>query len=193
MRAQGAAVRSAARVLAQASDEQRTGVLVDVAERLIELEDALLEVNAAEVADYAESGPGRDRLTLTPARVAAMATALRDVAAAPDPLEEVVDRDVRPNGLRVEKMRVPLGVIGVVYENRPNVTCDVAGLCVRSGNAAYLRGSASARRAPTPFSWASGATPWSARACRATRSPWSRTPATRRRSPSCRWTTCSTA
>ena len=146
MRAQGARVRSAARVLAQARDEQRTGVLVDVAERLLELEGPLLEVNAADVAHYAESGPGRDRLSLTPARVAAMATALRDVAAAPDPLQEVVDRDVRPNGLRVEKMRVPLGVIGVVYENRPNVTCDVAGLCVRSGNAAYLRGSASAAR-----------------------------------------------
>jgi glutamate-5-semialdehyde dehydrogenase len=75
-----------------------------------------------------------------------MASALREIAAAPDPLFEVVDRNVRPNGLRVERLRVPLGVIGVVYENRPNVTSDVAGLCIRSGNAAYLRGSSSAMR-----------------------------------------------
>jgi glutamate-5-semialdehyde dehydrogenase len=75
-----------------------------------------------------------------------MATALRDIAAAPDPLFEVLDQSTRPNGLRVERLRVPLGVIGVVYENRPNVTCDVAGLCVRSGNAAFLRGSSTAQR-----------------------------------------------
>jgi glutamate-5-semialdehyde dehydrogenase len=75
-----------------------------------------------------------------------MADALRDIAAAPDPLFETLDASVRPNGLRVERLRVPLGVIGVVYENRPNVTSDVAGLCVRSGNAAYLRGSSSAQR-----------------------------------------------
>jgi glutamate-5-semialdehyde dehydrogenase len=141
---QGRAVRAAAQVLAQASDERRRAVLRHVAERLGASEGELLAVNAAEVAAYTESGPGRDRLTLTPARVAAMASALRELADAPDPLYETVDRDVRPNGLRVERMRVPLGVIGVVYENRPNVTCDVAGLCVRSGNAAYLRGSSSA-------------------------------------------------
>jgi glutamate-5-semialdehyde dehydrogenase len=75
-----------------------------------------------------------------------MAQALRDIAALPDPLFEVADSFTRPNGLRVEKVRVPLGVVGVVYENRPNVTCDVAGLCVRSGNAAFLRGSSSAQR-----------------------------------------------
>jgi len=137
-------VRAAARVLAQASDEQRRGVLLHVADRLEVVVDDLLEVNAAEVAAYDESGPGRDRLTLTRERVGATAGALREVAGATDPLFETLDRDVRPNGLRVERMRVPLGVIGVVYENRPNVTCDVAGLCVRSGNAAYLRGSSSA-------------------------------------------------
>jgi len=142
--AQGRAVRAAARVLAQASDEQRRGVLLHVADRLEVVVDDLLEVNAAEVAAYDESGPGRDRLTLTRERVGATAGALREVAGATDPLFETLDRDVRPNGLRVERMRVPLGVIGVVYENRPNVTCDVAGLCVRSGNAAYLRGSSSA-------------------------------------------------
>jgi glutamate-5-semialdehyde dehydrogenase len=84
-------------------------------------------------------------LLLNAARVSAMALALRDIANAPDPLNETVDHDTRPNGLQVERMRVPIGVIGVVYENRPNVTSDVAGLCVRSGNAAYLRGSSSAQ------------------------------------------------
>lgn len=141
---QGERVRAAARVLADASDERRRAVLGRVAQRLGEVRDELLAVNAAEVAAYTQSGPGRDRLTLTTARVEAMAEALREVAAAPDPLFESVDADTRPNGLRVERVRVPLGVIGVVYENRPNVTCDVAGLCVRSGNAAYLRGSSSA-------------------------------------------------
>lgn len=137
-------MREAARVLAQASDDQRRGVLRHVAERLEATRDELLAVNAAEVDAYDESGPGRDRLTLSPSRVAAMASALRELADAPDPLYETLEHDVRPNGLRVEKMRVPLGVIGVVYENRPNVTSDVAGLCIRSANAAYLRGSSSA-------------------------------------------------
>jgi glutamate-5-semialdehyde dehydrogenase len=137
-------VREASRALAQASNEQRCAVLRLVADRLETVQDELLALNAREVEAYEESGPGRDRLTLTPARVKAMAQALREIADAPDPLFEVLDQDVRPNGLRVERVRVPLGVIGVVYENRPNVTSDVAGLCVRSGNAAYLRGSSSA-------------------------------------------------
>ncbi len=138
------AVRRAAVELAQATNEQRRAVLDHVADQLEQQIDELLAVNAAEVAAYTESGPGRDRLTLTEARVAGMVSSLREIANAPDPLFEVVDQDVRPNGLRVERLRVPLGVIGVVYENRPNVTSDVAGLCVRSGNAAYLRGSSSA-------------------------------------------------
>jgi glutamate-5-semialdehyde dehydrogenase len=144
--AQGLLVRDAARTLGQATDEQRRAVLERVADLLEDVEGELLAVNAQEVAAYAESGSGRDRLTLTKGRVAAMAFALREIAASPDPLYEVVDKNVRPNGLRVERVRVPLGVIGVVYENRPNVTSDVAGLCVRSGNAAFLRGSSSALR-----------------------------------------------
>jgi glutamate-5-semialdehyde dehydrogenase len=142
---QGRLVRDAARELAQATNAQRCAVLNYVADQLEERCDELLAVNEKELAAYQESGPGRDRLMLNTARVSAMASALRDIAASPDPLFEVVDQDVRPNGLRVERLRVPLGVIGVVYENRPNVTSDVAGLCVRSGNAAYLRGSASAQ------------------------------------------------
>jgi glutamate-5-semialdehyde dehydrogenase len=142
---QGTAVKRAALSLGQASDESRRAVLLHVADRLDEAQDDLLEVNAHEVAQYHESGAGRDRLTLTPERVSSMASALRDIASAPDPLFEVQDASTRPNGLRVERVRVPLGVIGVVYENRPNVTSDVAGLCVRSGNAAFLRGSSTAQ------------------------------------------------
>jgi glutamate-5-semialdehyde dehydrogenase len=149
LEAQGRLVREASRALAQSSLDQRNAVLLRVADRLLEVEDDLLAVNVLEVSAYEESGAGRDRLTLNPARVAGMASALRDIAAAPDPLFEILDRDVRPNGLRVERVRVPLGVIGVVYENRPNVTSDVAGLCVKSGNAAYLRGSSSAMRTNT--------------------------------------------
>ncbi len=142
---QGAAVKRASIALAQASNESRQAVLRHVANRLEEVREELLAVNAEEVAAYRESGPGRDRLTLTDARVADMAMALRQIADAPDPLFEVLDQSTRPNGLHVERLRVPLGVIGVVYENRPNVTCDVAGLCVRSGNAAFLRGSSTAQ------------------------------------------------
>ena len=144
LQAQGRAVREAATALGQAPDEARRAVLLHVADRLEESSDELLAINAIDVAAYDEPGAGVDRLTLTSARVEAMAEALREIAKHPDPLFEVVDRSVRPNGLRVERLRVPLGVIGVVYENRPNVTSDVAGLCVRSGNAAYLRGSSTA-------------------------------------------------
>ncbi len=138
-------MRAAARTLATAPDAVRRDVVRRAADRLEERADELLEVNAREVAAYDQGGPGRDRLLLTPSRITGMATALREVAEADDPLREVVDRDTRPNGLRVERVRVPLGVIGVVYENRPNVTSDVAGLCLRSGNAAFLRGSSSAQ------------------------------------------------
>ena len=141
---QGRAVREAATALGQASNERRCAVLSQVADRLEESCDELLAINAVEVAAYDESGAGVDRLTLMAPRVSAMSSALREIAAFPDPLFETTDASTRPNGLRIERLRVPLGVIGVVYENRPNVTSDVAGLCVRSGNAAFLRGSSSA-------------------------------------------------
>jgi len=147
--AQGAEVKRAAVALGQASDEQRRNVLLRVANRFEEVLDDVLAVNVLDLDAYDESGPGRDRLLLTKERVLSMASALREIADAPDPLFEVLDQSTRPNGLRVERLRVPLGVIGVVYENRPNVTSDVAGLCVRSGNAAFLRGSSSAMRTNT--------------------------------------------
>jgi glutamate-5-semialdehyde dehydrogenase len=144
LEAQGREVREAAAALGQAPDEARRAVLFHVADRLEESRDELLAINATDVAAYDEPGAGVDRLTLTSARIDGMADALREIANHPDPLFEVVDQSVRPNGLHIERLRVPLGVIGVVYENRPNVTSDVAGLCVRSGNAAYLRGSSTA-------------------------------------------------
>ncbi len=144
LRDQGLAVKRAARDLATTSNERRSNVLRRVADDLDHRRDDLLEVNRAELARYVDEGAGRDRLTLTPARIDAMVEALRAVAAEPDPLFELVDERRRPNGLLARRVRVPLGVVGVVYENRPNVTSDVAGLCIKSGNAAYLRGSASA-------------------------------------------------
>lgn len=146
---QGARVAAAARVVAQSSNEDRQRVLRHVADLLDERADELLAANEIDLARYVAEGAGRDRLLLTAPRIASMAASLRTIADLDDPLYETLDADVRPNGLRVEKMRVPLGVIGVVYENRPNVTSDVAGLCVRSGNAAYLRGSSSATASNT--------------------------------------------
>src|SRR5262249_56143722 len=85
-----------------------------------------------------------DGLRLTDARLESMAAALRQVAGLPDPVGEVLDGWKRPNGLQIQRVRVPLGVVAVIYENRPNVTSDAAGICVKSGNAALLRGSGSA-------------------------------------------------
>ncbi len=101
-----------------------------------------VDLERAEAAGMTEAA--RDRLRLTKERVRAMARGLRKVAALPDPVGEVTEGWVRPNGLRVTRVRVPLGVVGVIYENRPNVTSDAAGLCLKAGNAAFLRGSSSA-------------------------------------------------
>ncbi len=108
---------------------------------------ALVEANGADLARAGSAGmteAARDRLRLTEDRVRAMAGGLRKVAGLPDPVGEVTEGWVRPNGLRVTRVRVPLGVVGVIYENRPNVTSDAAGLCLKAGNAAFLRGSSSA-------------------------------------------------
>ncbi|MGH9300254.1 MAG: glutamate-5-semialdehyde dehydrogenase, partial [Acidimicrobiales bacterium] len=115
---------------------------------LIEAEAAtILEANATDVDRAQAAGTSStviDRLRLSEARVGSMAEGLRQVAALADPVGEIVDGWVRPNGLRISRIRVPLGVIGIVYENRPNVTSDAAGLCLKSGNAVMLRGSSGA-------------------------------------------------
>jgi glutamate-5-semialdehyde dehydrogenase len=146
--AQGAAVKDAAKVLRGASGATKDAALHSAADALGERAGAILAANALDVgaAEAAHMAPGAiDRLTLDESRLAQMAAGLRAVAALTDPVGEVVDGSIRPNGLRVERVRVPLGVVGVIYENRPNVTSDAAGLCLKAGNAAFLRGSASAQ------------------------------------------------
>jgi glutamate-5-semialdehyde dehydrogenase len=121
--------------------------LLLAADLLVERTDALLAANAADV-ERAQAGNVTatvvDRLRLSDARVAGMASGLRQVAGLADPVGEVTAGWVRPNGLRIESVRVPLGVVAIIYENRPNVTSDAFGLCLKSGNAAFLRGSSGA-------------------------------------------------
>ncbi|MGH9083672.1 MAG: glutamate-5-semialdehyde dehydrogenase, partial [Acidimicrobiales bacterium] len=147
LRELGGRVRGAWPAVARSSSAVRDDALRAGADLLVGEAEALLAANAADVDRAVAGGLERtavDRLRLDAGRIAAMAEGLRAVAALPDPVGEVVDGWVRPNGLAVSRVRVPLGVIGVIYENRPNVTSDAAGLCLKAGNAAFLRGSASA-------------------------------------------------
>ena len=139
--------REAGRFLARASSAARDEALTWGAELLEERAEGILGANASDVAEAVRSGADAtslDRLRLDSGRVTAMAQGLRKVAALPDVVGQVVDGWVRPNGLSVQRVRVPLGVVGIIYENRPNVTSDAAGLCLKSGNAVMLRGSSSA-------------------------------------------------
>ena len=139
--------REAGRLLSRASSAARDEALTWGAELLEERTEGILAANASDVAEAVTSGADAtslDRLRLDRDRVAAMAQGLRKVAALPDPVGQVVDGWVRPNGLSVRRVRVPLGVVGIIYENRPNVTSDAAGLCLKSANAVMLRGSSSA-------------------------------------------------
>jgi glutamate-5-semialdehyde dehydrogenase len=140
-------VSVAARSVARSSSLARDDALRMGAEQVLVDAPAILASNVADLEEAKAAGLGAtalDRLRLDERRLASMAEALRSVAAAADPLGEVLEGSVRPNGLRVERVRVPLGVVGIIYENRPNVTSDAAGLCLKSGNAAFLRGSSSA-------------------------------------------------
>jgi glutamate-5-semialdehyde dehydrogenase len=140
-------VRAASRSVGRAPGPVRDDALRMAADLLEQESASVLEANRGDLA-RAESGgmaaSAQDRLRLSEERIRGMAAGLRGVATLADPVGEVVDGWVRPNGLRVSRMRVPLGVVGVIYENRPNVTSDAAGLCLKAGNAAFLRGSASA-------------------------------------------------
>jgi glutamate-5-semialdehyde dehydrogenase len=145
----GAAARSAARALARTDTAAKNAALSTIAAAIRRDEARLLAANAEDVA--AARAAGRDdafldRLTLTPKAVAAMADGLLEIAALPDPVGEITDLRYRPSGIRVGLMRVPLGVIGIVYESRPNVTADAAGLCLKAGNASILRGGSEAMR-----------------------------------------------
>ncbi|HEX9880045.1 MAG TPA: glutamate-5-semialdehyde dehydrogenase [Candidatus Binatia bacterium] len=137
----------AASQLAGSSSSVRNGALLCMAKRLEKEQKFVLAENERDMAKARRSGLSEalvDRLALNPGRVAAMAKGLRDVVALPDPVGEVVKMWRRPNGLEVGRMRIPLGVIAMIYEARPNVTADAAGLCLKSGNAVILRGGSEA-------------------------------------------------
>src|SRR3954447_26638239 len=141
--------RAAARVLRTLPTDTKDGALRAMADALVERADEVLSANAADVAAAAADGAPAsvlDRLRLDAGRIAGVADALRQLVALPDPVGDVVRGSTLPNGLQLRQVRVPLGVVGIVYEARPNVTVDAAGLCLKSGNAALLRGSASAYR-----------------------------------------------
>ncbi len=137
------AAKEAALVLAQLPAETRSGALLAVARALRACEASILEANAKDC-ERAPAGPAIDRLRLTPERLAAMARDVEAIASLADPVGEEFDRTTRPNGLEISKRRVPLGVVGVVYESRPNVTSDTSALCLKTGNAVVLRGGSDA-------------------------------------------------
>src|SRR5881296_1566592 len=140
------AAREAARALALCPTKTKNDALMQMARGLVEKTETLLEANRGDV----ERARGRvapaflDRLMLTEARIEEMAAGLRHVASLPDPVGETVETIRRPSGLEIARVRVPLGVIGFIYESRPNVTADAAGLCLKSGNAVLLRGGSEA-------------------------------------------------
>ena len=139
----GQKAKAAGRRLGLLSTEERNRILERIAHRLESAGEALRQANEADIADarQAQLAPALiDRLTLTPKRIQGMVQGCRDVAALPDPLGELFDGRTLPNGLRLAKKRVPLGVIGVIFESRPNVTIDIAALCLKTGNAVILRG-----------------------------------------------------
>ncbi len=135
--------KEAARVLAGASEERKNRALENISDALLRRQDEILAANRADCDAARADGMSDamlDRLTLTGARLERMAAAVRKVRDLPDPVGEVMEERVLENGLQLSKVRVPLGVVGIIYESRPNVTVDAAVLCLKSGNAAFLRG-----------------------------------------------------
>jgi glutamate-5-semialdehyde dehydrogenase len=141
------AAKRAARELQTLSSAVKDAALEAIADALVDATDEILSANARDVEAGESSGLAEalmDRLTLTAERIAQIAAGVRKIAALPDPVGEVIDGQTLPNGLQLRRVRVPLGVVAVVYEARPNVTIDAAALCLKSGNAVVLRGSSSA-------------------------------------------------
>ena len=133
--------RAASLELAVTPTEKKNAALLKLAELIEKNEAAIIEENKKDIANASGlSSAFIDRLTLTPARIRSMAEGVRQVAALPDPVGEVISQTIRPNGLDIRKVRCPIGVIGIIYESRPNVTIDCAVLCLKSGNASILRG-----------------------------------------------------
>ncbi len=143
----GVNARAAARELARASTAAKNGALAAMAAEIRRGAQAILLANAGDVAQAKADGCDAafvDRLTLTPALIEQMALGVEQVAALPDPVGEVSGKTTQPSGIEVARMRVPLGVVGIIYESRPNVTADAAALCVKAGNACILRGGSEA-------------------------------------------------
>ncbi|RNE93890.1 glutamate-5-semialdehyde dehydrogenase [Marichromatium sp. AB32] len=143
----GVRARAAARALARATTAEKNRALLAIATRLDAARDQLAAANRRDLEAGAAKGLDAallDRLELTPARIDAMIEGLRQIAALPDPVGAISDLDYRPSGIQVGRMRVPLGVVGIIYESRPNVTADAAALCLKSGNATVLRGGSEA-------------------------------------------------
>lgn len=147
MKQLGVRVAAASKSIATASTAEKNEALRTAADCLAASTLEILNANASDVSRAEDSGTPDaiiDRLRLDPARVDAMANGLRQVIDLPDPVGKVVEKWTRPNGLEIKKVQVPLGVVAIIYENRPNVTSDAFGLCLKSGNAAFLRGSSGA-------------------------------------------------
>ncbi|MCD4484522.1 glutamate-5-semialdehyde dehydrogenase [Chromobacterium vaccinii] len=143
----GQAARKASRLLARADANQKNAALHAIADAIVREQETLLAANRQDLDAARQAGLDDamlDRLTLTAKGVLAMADGLRQIAALPDPVGEIDDMSYRPSGIQLGKMRVPLGVVGIIYEARPNVTADAAGLCLKSGNATILRGGSEA-------------------------------------------------
>ncbi|WP_062732415.1 glutamate-5-semialdehyde dehydrogenase [Sphingobium abikonense] len=144
----GARARRAAATIAQASDAQKADALRRAAQALRDQAPAIIAANARDMENAAANGLSAamlDRLKLDEGRIAGAAAGVEQVATLPSPLGSIIDRQVRPNGLELSRVRVPLGVIGIIYESRPNVTADAAALCLRAGNAVILRGGSEAK------------------------------------------------
>lgn len=144
----GRQARAASRDMARADTGSKNEALLHIADAIMAAQDDLLAENAKDLEQGKKDGLDDallDRLALNPERVAGMAEGLRQIAALPDPVGEISDMKYHASGLQIGKMRVPLGVIGIIYESRPNVTADAAGLCLKSGNAAILRGGSEAK------------------------------------------------
>jgi len=143
----GQQARAASAQMAKSETGQKNRALLATAAAVVDMQESLLAANAADLAAGRAKGLSPallDRLELTPARIAAMVVGLEQVAALPDPIGSISELDYRPSGIQIGKMRVPLGVIGIIYESRPNVTIEAASLCLKSGNAVILRGGSEA-------------------------------------------------
>lgn len=139
----GRMAKSASAFLGNASESEKNLALRAMAKAIYDNSDYIIKVNSEDIDSARSQGLGEgfiERLTLTPARVSAMARGIEQVAELPDPVGTFVSRDIRPNGLEIDKVRVPIGVIGIIYESRPNVTADASALCLKSGNSCILRG-----------------------------------------------------